>query len=247
MNTNANEETEVLRNSAAGCSLLVEESTETHPYDKVKSNHGYSKIKKKGIQSIKTFEKPSPAVNLLISVYFLSAENPYAKVKRSDTMESEPAEVDENETDTDNYDVVYTMRTVDETRKSDSLSVGASADNVSLHPPPLPLPLRGSHSSLASGESANHGPRPPPRGRRSVVLSHSSSNGNINRPNSLISNDQDLVAASDSIDGAAAVVQNDGALEVRGAAAAAAQIHFSGDSQTSQDSSMTRTTLLYRL
>ena len=35
-------------------------------------------------------------------------------------MESEPAEADENETDTDNYDVVYTLHTVDETKKSDS-------------------------------------------------------------------------------------------------------------------------------
>lgn len=156
-------------------------------------------------------------------------------------MESEPAEVDENETDTDNYDVVYTMHTVDETRKPESspnatTTAGTSTDNSSLQPPPLPFPLRGSHSSLASGESGNHGPRPPPRGRRghSIVLSHSSSNGNINRPNSLISNDQDVVGA-DSIDGAASL-PNDVPVEVRGTGAA--QIHFSGDSQTSQDSSI---------
>ena len=167
----------------------------------------------------------------------LTAENPYAKVKRSDTMESEPAEADENETDTDNYDVVYTMHTVDETRKPESSPNGVANGSIdsSLHPPPLPLPLRGSHSSLASGESGSHGPRPPPRGRRghSIVLSHSSSNGNIHRPNSMISSDQD-VAGPDSIDGAAAA-QNDIIPEVRGAGAA--QIHFSGDSQTSQDSS----------
>ncbi len=40
------------------------------------------------------------------------AQNPNRKrrqVRRSDTMESEPAEeADDNETDTDNYDVVYT-------------------------------------------------------------------------------------------------------------------------------------------
>jgi hypothetical protein len=89
---------------------------------------------------------------------------------------------------------------------------------------------------LASGgESGSHGPRPPPRGRRghSIILSHASSNGNIHRPNSLISSDQD-VGGPDSLDGTAAV-QNDTLPEARGAAAA--QIHFSGDSQTSQDSS----------
>lgn len=153
-------------------------------------------------------------------------------------MESEPAEADENETDTDNYDVVYTMRTLDEARKAESSPngtaiIGTSTDTA---PPPLPLPLRGSHSSLASGgESGSHGPRPPPRGRRghSIILSHTSSNGNIHRPNSLISSDQD-VAEPDSINGPA-VVQDDILPEVRGAGAA--QVHFSGDSQTSQDSS----------
>lgn len=154
-------------------------------------------------------------------------------------MESEPAEADENETDTDNYDVVYTVHNMDETKKSDSSPGGAakaSLDNISPHPPPLPFPLRGSHTSLASGESGTHGPRPPPRGRRghSIVLSHSSSNGNIHRPNSLISSEQD-VTGPDALDGAGAV-QNDIPQEARGAGAA--QIHFSGDSQTSQDSSM---------
>lgn len=235
MNNIPNEDLETLRNSSAtNYSPKPDETSESHPYDKVKSNHGYSKIKKKGIH-ISNCKFHS----LLLFPFFSTAENPYAKVKRSDTMESEPAEVDENETDTDNYDVVYTMHTVDETRKSESSSngttiAGASVDNT-LHPPPLPLPLRGSHSSLASGESGSHGPRPPPRGRRghSIILNHSTSNGNIHRPNSLISNDQDVVEA-DSIDEAVAT-QNDVPLEVRGAGVA--QIHFSGDSQTSQDSS----------
>lgn len=148
-------------------------------------------------------------------------------------MESENAEGDENETDTDNYDVVYTLRTVDETKKPDSSAAAVSVESSSLLPPPLPLPLRGSHSSLVSGDSA---PRPPPRGRRgnSIVLSHASSSGsNIHRPNSLVMSDHEG-PASDAVDGAAAAAAED---ELPLEAAGAAQIHFSGDSQASQDSS----------
>ena len=165
-------------------------------------------------------------------VVCLIAENPYAKVKRSDTMESENAEGDENETDTDNYDVVYTLHTVDETKKAESSAAATSTESSSLLPPPLPLPLRGSHSSLVSGDSA--APRPPPRGRRgnSVVLSHASSSGsNIHRPNSLVMSDHEG-AALDAVDGVVGA-EVEPSLEVHGAA----QIHFSGDSQASQDSS----------
>lgn len=50
VNNNPNEDLETLRNSAASnYNLQPDETSETHPYDKVKSNHGYSKIKKKGI------------------------------------------------------------------------------------------------------------------------------------------------------------------------------------------------------
>jgi len=182
---------------------VVAEVIDSHPYDKVKSNHGYSKLKKK-------------------------TENPYAKVKRSDTMESEPAEADENETDTDNYDVVYTLRTVDETKKSDSAInnfPNGPPDKDSLTPPPLPLSTRGSHSSLVTVDSS-HQPRPPRRGRRSLVLSHASSNGNIDRPISMLVDEQDSSANDADV------------VDERGAAVEAgpSHIHFSGDSQASQDS-----------
>ncbi len=50
VNNNTNESSETaLRMSAASFSPQADETSETHPYDKVKSNHGYSKIKKKGI------------------------------------------------------------------------------------------------------------------------------------------------------------------------------------------------------
>ena len=144
-------------------------------------------------------------------------------------MESEPAEADENETDTDNYDVVYTLRTADETKKSDSainsFSNGAT-DKDRLTPPPLPLSTRGSHSSLVAMESS-HQPRPPRRGRRSLVLSHASSNGNIDRPISMLVDEEDSSAnVADSVGERNAVVE-----------AGPSHIHFSGDSQASQDSS----------
>ena len=177
--------------------------------------------------------------------FFFSAENPYAKVKRTDTMESETAEADDNETDTDNYDVVDTLHTVDETTgktKSPEASghggdLGAPSAS-SLIPPPLPLPLRGSHSSLASGgdsSTGHHGPRPPPRGRRvsGIAGSHSGS-----RPGSMVLNEQDardMAAGADATDGSAA---DEGLLDpLVEQGAGAGQIHFSGDSQTSQDSS----------
>ena len=47
-NTNINEDSEDLRISVANFNPQTEEPDENHPYDKVKSNHGYSKIKKKG-------------------------------------------------------------------------------------------------------------------------------------------------------------------------------------------------------
>lgn len=181
-------------------------------------------------------------------------------MKRSDTMESEPAEADENETDTDNYDVVYTLHHADETKKAtdsspkpgSSSSSSTNADNfASLAPPPLPLPLRGSHSSLASGGAIGPDvPRPPPRGRRSIVAlsSYSSSSSSslmaaqVHRPNSmvLVNDHPDAVANGDDlIDGAIAPnEEGHGHPPHEANGAATAQVHFSGDSQTSQDSSM---------
>ena len=193
---------------------------QSHPYDKVKANHGYSKIKKKG-------------------------ENPYATVKRSDTMESETAEPDENETDTDNYDVVYNVHNDDVIKNTSSPNMGErerSMESSNLLPPPLPLPQRGSHSSVclatSSAESSTPVPLPPPRGRRSVVMSHASSSGSIHRPSSAILNlhAADLAAlGADDADNRNA----DEALRMAdlGAVGGAPQIHFSGDSQASQDSS----------
>jgi len=187
--------------------------------------------------------------------YYLSltAENPYAKVKRTDTMESETAEADENETDTDNYDVVDMVHMVDETKKGSNSSpkLDNENSNSSLLPPPLPLPIRGSHSSLASGggqEHGHHGPRPPPRGRRvtSMVLSNSDSNSNLHRPGSSVTlNDQEVaIGGADALDGAGSA-ENGPLLDGSNQGAAAAQIHFSGDSQTSQDSSEFLTLFIY--
>ena len=116
-----------------------------------------------------------------------------------------------------------------------------------MAPPPLPLPLRGSHSSLASGGAMGVDvPRPPPRGRRSIVAlssysSSSSSSLMAVRPNSMILlNDHPdaAVGGNDLIDGVVAANEEGHghpAHEANGAGVV--QIHFSGDSQTSQDSS----------
>ncbi len=50
-NTNINEDSEDLRISVANFNPQTEEPDENHPYDKVKSTHGYSKIKKKGMNT----------------------------------------------------------------------------------------------------------------------------------------------------------------------------------------------------
>lgn len=52
VNTNPTEDQDVLRISVNNFNVQEDETSETHPYDKVKSNHGYSKIKKKGIDYI---------------------------------------------------------------------------------------------------------------------------------------------------------------------------------------------------
>jgi hypothetical protein len=265
VNSNAAvDHSEAVRNGAATFNPQTSNNSETHPYDKVKTNnHGYSKIKKKCKQNFKFIYYYY--CRILILIYFnVIAENPYAKVKRSDTMESEPAEADENETDTDNYDVVYTLHHTDETKKatdsspkpgsSNSSGSSTNTDNfASLAPPPLPLPLRGSHSSLASGGAVgaigHDVPRPPPRGRRSIVglSSYSSSSSSslmatqIHRPNSMVLvNDHPDAAANgdDLIDGAVtANEEGHGHPPHEANGVVAVQIHFSGDSQTSQDSS----------
>lgn len=192
-------------------------------------------------RTLRTFIGYTLSLNGRIMFCVGAAENPYAKVKRTDTMESETAEADENETDTDNYDVVDALHTVDETKKSSDaspkmvLASNSSENATSFLPPPLPLPLRGSHSSLASGsESGSHAPRPPPRGRRvsSIALSHSGSSSNLHRPGSLVVNEAE---GDDTPDGAA---EEEGRDQAEGLhEPGAPQIHFSGDSQTSQDSS----------
>lgn len=49
MNTNQSEDPESIRPSGASYVPTSDDpSSVTHPYDKVKSSHGYSKIKKKG-------------------------------------------------------------------------------------------------------------------------------------------------------------------------------------------------------
>ena len=147
-------------------------------------------------------------------------------------MESEPPELDENETDTDNYDVVYNVRSGDETKKIDSpasISSSGPTDSNVLTPPPLPQTLRGSHNSLISAE-VNHAPRPPPRGRRvhSDALSPSSSTASIDRPRSMLANEQES-----PVDDADATEPRNTPVEQNGLT----QVHFSGDSQASQDSS----------
>lgn len=180
-------------------------------------------------------------------------------------MDSEAAEPDENETDTDNYDVVYNLNPqtmeADATKKSAESSPASTGTDAAaaataaghLLPPPLPLPLRGSHSSLlaacGTGEPPSV-PLPPPRGRRSVVItSHYSSSGSINRPSSAVLNVPDFMAptcAASAVAAAASAAASDddmvdGQANQRHSteiiAGAGAQIHFSGDSQASQDSS----------
>lgn len=192
-----------------------------HNYDQVKNSHGYSKIKKKG-------------------------ENPYAKVRRSDTLESETAEPDETETDTDNYNIVYNVALTEDAKTNDCPAVVISTSATIPEPPaallspPLPLPQRGSRSSLASGDS-NHIPHPPPRGRRvhSVLVAQALTAASINRPISLLLSSRQISPVDDT-DGTPSGERLPEAVLHQ-------QVHFSGDSQASQDSSKSISNILSTL